>query len=81
MEAALELLGLMPWEFKRLQPSELALLFRGHRRENNRMLRTIAWCLHVMVSPHVARNSRSSITPRRLVYGAPGYDPDVEDMT
>lgn len=50
------------------------------RRRNNEALAREAWALSWTVTPHVDKRHRNAVTPRVIVMGAPGFDPDPEEI-
>lgn len=74
------LLGLNAREFWSRTPTELASEFWAQRRRNNLALAREAWKMEWLLAPHLSRRDRSKARAQRILWGAPGYDPDEDEM-
>lgn len=80
LKMAQVLLGLDAAGFWSRTPIELASEFWARRRRNNHSLAVRAWELEWTLTPHVSRRDRSKVRAQRILWGAPGYDPDEDEI-
>ena len=76
---ALEVAGLSHAEFLTLTPRQLAARCRAVRVRRNRDIAFFAWAVANIMGPHVPKEKMPSV--RDMILAAPGFDPDIEDLT